>query len=156
MRSDVIKKGIPAAPNRSLLYALGYTKEELERPLIGVVCSYNEIVPGHMNLDKIAEAVKAGIRAAGGTPVEFPAIAVCDGIAMGHVGMKYSLASRELICDSVETMFQAHQFDGMVLVPNCDKIVPGMVMAAVRMNVPAVVCSGCKIDFIFLAFSPYI
>ena len=103
MRSDVVKKGVPAAPNRSLLYALGYTKEELERPLIGVVCSYNEIVPGHMNLDKIAEAVKAGIRAAGGTPVEFPAIAVCDGIAMGHVGMKYSLASRELICDSVET-----------------------------------------------------
>ena len=142
MRSDVVKKGVPAAPNRSLLYALGYTKEELERPLIGVVCSYNEIVPGHMNLDKIAEAVKAGIRAAGGTPVEFPAIAVCDGIAMGHVGMKYSLASRELICDSVETMFMAHQFDGCVLVPNCDKIVPGMVMAAVRMNVPAVVCSG--------------
>ena len=142
MRSDVVKKGAPAAPNRSLLYALGYTREELERPLIGVVCSYNEIVPGHMNLDKIAEAVKAGIRAAGGTPVEFPAIAVCDGIAMGHVGMKYSLASRELICDSVETMLMAHQLDGLVLVPNCDKIVPGMVMAAVRMDVPAVVCSG--------------
>ena len=121
MRSDVVKKGIPAAPNRSLLYALGYTKEELERPLIGVVCSYNEIVPGHMNLDKIAEAVKAGIRAAGGTPVEFPAIAVCDGIAMGHVGMKYSLVTRDLIADSTEAMAMAHQFDGLVMIPNCDK-----------------------------------
>ena len=137
-----VHAGVHNAPHRSLFHALGLTEEEQRRPLIGVVSSYNEIVPGHMNLDKIAEAVKAGIRAAGGTPVEFPAIAVCDGIAMGHVGMKYSLASRELICDSVETMFQAHQFDGMVLVPNCDKIVPGMVMAAVRMNVPAVVCSG--------------
>ena len=142
MRSDVIKKGIPAAPNRSLLYALGYTKEELERPLIGVVCSYNEIVPGHMNLDKIAEAVKAGIRAAGGTPVEFPAIAVCDGIAMGHVGMKYSLVTRELIADSTEAMVMAHQFDGLVMLPNCDKNVPGLLMAAARLNIPTIFCSG--------------
>ena len=142
MRSDVIKAGIPAAPNRSLLYALGYTKEELERPLIGVVCSQNEIVPGHMNLDKIAEAVKAGIRAAGGTPVEFPAIAVCDGIAMGHVGMKYSLVTRDLIADSTEAMAQAHQFDGLVMIPNCDKNVPGLLMAAARVNVPAVFVSG--------------
>ena len=127
MRSDVVKSGIPAAPNRSLLYALGYTKEELERPLIGVVCSYNEIVPGHMNLDKIAGAVKAGIRAAGGTPVEFPAIAVCDGIAMGHVGMKYSLVTRDLIADSTEAMAMAHQFDGLVMIPNCDKNVPGQI-----------------------------
>ncbi len=142
MRSEVIKAGIPAAPNRSLLYALGYTKEELERPLIGVVCSYNEIVPGHMNLDKIAEAVKAGIRAAGGTPVEFPAIAVCDGIAMGHVGMKYSLVTRDLIADSTEAMAQAHQFDGLVMIPNCDKNVPGLLMAAARVNVPTVFVSG--------------
>ena len=142
MRSDVIKKGIPAAPNRSLLYALGYTKEELERPMIGVVCSYNEIVPGHMNLDKIAEAVKAGIRAAGGTPVEFPAIAVCDGIAMGHVGMKYSLVTRDLIADSTEAMAMAHQFDGLVMIPNCDKNVPGLLMAAARVNVPTIFVSG--------------
>ena len=142
MRSDVIKKGIPAAPNRSLLYALGYTAEELERPLIGVVCSYNEIVPGHMNLDKIAEAVKAGIRAAGGTPVEFPAIAVCDGIAMGHVGMKYSLVTRDLIADSTEAMAMAHQFDGLVMIPNCDKNVPGLLMAAARVNVPTIFVSG--------------
>ena len=142
MRSDVAKRGIPAAPNRSLLYALGYTKEELDRPLIGVVCSYNEIVPGHMNLDKIAEAVKAGIRAAGGTPVEFPAIAVCDGIAMGHVGMKYSLVTRDLIADSTEAMAQAHQFDGLVMIPNCDKNVPGLLMAAARVNVPTVFVSG--------------
>ena len=142
MRSDIIKKGIPAAPNRSLLYALGYTKEELERPLIGVVCSYNEIVPGHMNLDKIAEAVKAGIRAAGGTPVGFPAIAVCDGIAMGHVGMKYSLVSRDLIADSTEAMALAHQFDGLVMIPNCDKNVPGLLMAAARVNVPTIFVSG--------------
>ena len=142
MRSDIIKKGIPAAPNRSLLYALGYTKEELERPLIGVVCSYNEIVPGHMNLDKIAEAGKAGIRAAGGTPVEFPAIAVCDGIAMGHVGMKYSLVSRDLIADSTEAMALAHQFDGLVMIPNCDKNVPGLLMAAARVNVPTIFVSG--------------
>ena len=142
MRSDVIKKGAPAAPNRSLLYALGYTKEELERPLIGVVCSYNEIVPGHMNLDKIAEAVKAGIRAAGGTPVEVPAIAVCDGIAMGHVGMKYSLVTRDLIADSTEAMAMAHQFDGLVMIPNCDKNVPGLLMAAARVNIPTIFVSG--------------
>ena len=142
MRSDVVKKGVPAAPNRSLLYALGYTKEELERSFIGVVCSYNEIVPGHMNLDKIAEAVKAGIRAAGGTPVEFPAIAVCDGIAMGHVGMKYSLVTRDLIADSTEAMALAHQFDGLVMIPNCDKNVPGLLMAAARVNVPTIFVSG--------------
>ena len=142
MRSDVVKKGIPAAPNRSLLYALGYTKEELERPLIGVVCSYNEIVPGHMNLDKIAEAVKAGVRAAGGTPVEVPAIAVCDGIAMGHVGMKYSLVTRDLIADSTEAMAMAHQFDGLVMIPNCDKNVPGLLMAAARVNIPTIFVSG--------------
>ena len=142
MRSDVIKSGVPAAPNRSLLYALGYTKEELERPMIGVVCSYNEIVPGHMHLDKIAEAVKAGIRAAGGTPVEFPAIAVCDGIAMGHVGMKYSLVTRDLIADSTESMAMAHQFDGLVMIPNCDKNVPGLLMAAARVNVPTIFVSG--------------
>ena len=142
MRSDNVKKGSERAPNRSLFYALGYTPEELDRPLIGVVSAYSEIVPGHMNLDKIADAVKAGVRMAGGTPILMPAIGVCDGIAMGHVGMKYSLPSRELICDSVETMCQAHQLDGLVLVPNCDKIVPGMVMAACRLDVPAVVCSG--------------
>ena len=142
LRSDNVTKGAERAPNRSLFYAMGYTKEELERPLIGVISAHSEIVPGHMHLDKIADAVKAGIRMAGGTPVLIPAIGVCDGIAMGHIGMKYSLASRELICDSVETMTMAHQLDGLVLVPNCDKIVPGMVMAAVRLNVPAVVCSG--------------
>ncbi len=142
LRSENVTKGAERAPNRSLFYAMGYTKEELERPLIGVVSAHSEIVPGHIHLDKIAEAVKAGIRMAGGTPVLIPAIGVCDGIAMGHIGMKYSLASRELICDSVETMTMAHQLDGLVLVPNCDKIVPGMVMAAVRMNIPAVVCSG--------------
>ena len=142
MRSDNVKKGAERAPNRSLFYAMGYTKEELEKPLIGVVSAHSEIVPGHYHLDKIADAVKAGIRMAGGTPILIPAIGVCDGIAMGHIGMKYSLASRELIADSVETMTMAHQLDGLVLVPNCDKIVPGMVMAAVRMNVPAVVCSG--------------
>ena len=142
LRSDNVTKGAERAPNRSLFYAMGYTKEELERPLIGVVSAHSEIVPGHFHLDKIADAVKAGIRMAGGTPVLIPAIGVCDGIAMGHIGMKYSLASRELICDSVETMTMAHQLDGLVLVPNCDKIVPGMVMAAVRMNVPAIVCSG--------------
>ncbi len=142
MRSDHVKKGVPAAPNRSLFYALGYTKEELERPLIGVVCSYNEIVPGHMNLDKIAEAVKAGVRAAGGTPIEFPAIAVCDGIAMGHVGMKYSLVTRDLIADSTEAMAMAHQFDGLVMIPNCDKNVPGLLMAAARVNVPTIFVSG--------------
>ncbi len=142
MRSDNVKKGVPTAPNRSLFYALGYTKEELERPLIGVVCSYNEIVPGHMNLDKIAEAVKAGVRAAGGTPIEFPAIAVCDGIAMGHVGMKYSLVTRDLIADSTEAMAMAHQFDGLVMIPNCDKNVPGLLMAAARVNIPTIFVSG--------------
>ena len=142
MRSDNVTKGAERAPNRSLFYALGYTEEDLRKPLIAVVSAHSEIVPGHMNLDKLADAVKAGIEAAGGTPFLVPAIGVCDGIAMGHMGMKYSLPSRELICDSVETMFLGHQFDGMVLVPNCDKIVPGMVMAAVRMDVPAVVCSG--------------
>ena len=142
MRSDNVKKGAERAPNRSLFYAMGYTEEELERPLIGVVSAHSEIVPGHIHLDKIAEAVKAGVRMAGGTPVLIPSIGVCDGIAMGHVGMKYSLASRELIADSVETMTMAHQLDGLVLVPNCDKIVPGMVMAAVRLDIPAVVCSG--------------
>ena len=142
MRSDNIKTGVERAPNRSLLYALGYTKEELDRPLIGVVSSYNEIVPGHMNLDKIVEAVKAGVRAAGGTPIEFPAIAVCDGIAMGHVGMKYSLVTRDLIADSTEAMAIAHQFDGLVMVPNCDKNVPGLLMAAARVNIPTIFCSG--------------
>ncbi len=142
LRSDNVTKGAHRAPNRSLFYAMGYTKEELERPLIGVVSAHSEIVPGHFHLDKIADAVKAGIRMAGGTPVLIPAIGVCDGIAMGHMGMKYSLASRELICDSVETMTMAHQLDGLVLIPNCDKIVPGMVMSAVRMNIPALVCSG--------------
>ncbi|MBQ9416601.1 MAG: dihydroxy-acid dehydratase [Clostridia bacterium] len=142
LRSDNVKKGPERAPNRSLFYAMGYTKEELERPLIGVVSAHSEIVPGHIHLDKIAQAVKDGVRLAGGTPILIPSIGVCDGIAMGHVGMKYSLPSRELICDSVETMTQAHQLDGLVLVPNCDKIVPGMLMAAVRMDIPAVVCSG--------------
>lgn len=142
MRSDVIKKSVERTPNRSLLYALGYTDEELSRPLIGVVSSYNEIVPGHMNLDKITEAVKAGIRAAGGTPVMFPAIAVCDGIAMGHEGMKYSLVTRDLIADSTESMVKAHQFDGLVMIPNCDKNVPGLLMAAARLNIPTIFCSG--------------
>ncbi|MGI6765979.1 MAG: dihydroxy-acid dehydratase [Lentihominibacter sp.] len=142
MRSDNVTKGVERAPNRSLFYAMGYTKEELERPLVAVVSAKSEIVPGHIHLDRVAEAVKAGVRMAGGTPIEIPAIGVCDGIAMGHTGMKYSLASRELIADSVETMIMAHAFDGAVLVPNCDKIVPGMVMAAVRMNIPAAVCSG--------------
>ena len=141
-RSDNVTKGVEKAPMRSLFYAMGYTKEELERPLIGVVSAHSEIVPGHIHLDKVTEAVKAGVRMAGGTPIMVPAIGVCDGIAMGHIGMKYSLASRELIADSVETMANAHQFDGLVLVPNCDKIVPGMLMGALRLNIPAVVCSG--------------
>lgn len=142
LRSANVTQGVERAPNRSLFYAMGYTKEELDRPLIGVVSAHSEIVPGHFHLDKITEAVKAGVRMAGGTPIMVPSIGVCDGIAMGHIGMKYSLASRELIADSVETMAMAHQLDGLVLVPNCDKIVPGMVMAAVRLNIPAVVCSG--------------
>ena len=137
-----VTQGVDRAPNRSLFAALGYTKEETDRPLVGVVCSYNEIVPGHMNLDKIAEAVKAGVRMAGGTPVEFPAIAVCDSIAMGHIGMKYSLVSRDLICDSTEAMAIAHQFDALVMIPNCDKNVPGLLMAAARINVPTIFVSG--------------
>ena len=141
-RSDNVTRGVEKAPMRSLFYAMGYTKEELERPLIGVVSAHSEIVPGHIHLDKVTEAVKAGVRMAGGTPIMVPAIGVCDGIAMGHIGMKYSLASRELIADSVETMANAHQFDGLVLVPNCDKIVPGMLMGALRINIPTVVCSG--------------
>ena len=142
MLSDQVKIGVERTPNRSLLYALGYTDEELSRPLVGVVSSYNEIVPGHMNIDKIADAVKAGIRAAGGTPVMFPAIAVCDGIAMGHIGMKYSLVTRDLIADSTEAMAIAHQFDGLVMIPNCDKNVPGLLMAAARLNIPAIFVSG--------------
>ncbi len=142
LRSANVTQGVERAPNRSLFYAMGYTKEELDRPLVGVISAYSEIVPGHAHLDKIAEAVKAGVRMAGGTPILIPAIGVCDGIAMGHIGMKYSLASRELIADSVETMAMAHQLDALVLVPNCDKIVPGMLMGALRLNIPSVVCSG--------------
>ena len=140
--SEQVTKGAERAPNRSLFYALGYTDEELDRPLIGVVSAFSEIVPGHAHLDKLADAVKAGVRMAGGTPILMPAIGVCDGIAMGHVGMKYSLPSRELICDSVETMARAHALDGLVLGPNCDKIVPGMLMAAARLNIPSIVISG--------------
>ncbi|MEZ0537511.1 dihydroxy-acid dehydratase [Caldicellulosiruptoraceae bacterium PP1] len=142
MRSDTVKKGFAKAPQRSLFKAMGYTDEELQRPLVAVVNSWNEIIPGHVHLDKIAEAVKAGIRLAGATPIEFNVIGVCDGIAMGHIGMKYSLVTRELIADSVESMVMAHQFDGMVLIPNCDKIVPGMLMALARVNIPAIVVSG--------------
>ena len=142
MKSDNVKKGIQQAPHRSLFNALGMTKEELERPLVGIVSSYNEIVPGHMNLDKIVNAVKQGVAMAGGTPVVFPAIAVCDGIAMGHIGMKYSLVTRDLIADSTEAMALAHQFDALVMVPNCDKNVPGLLMAAARINVPTVFVSG--------------
>ena len=142
MKSDFVKKGIERAPHRSLMKAMGYTDEEIRRPLIGVANSWNEIVPGHTHLREIAEAVKAGIRMAGGTPIEFNTIAVCDGIAMGHTGMKYSLASREIIADSCETMGLAHGFDGMVFIPNCDKVVPGMLMAAARINVPTVFVSG--------------
>ncbi len=141
-RSANITQGVERVPNRSLLRACGLTEEEMDRPLIGVVSAYTEIIPGHINLDKITEAVKAGVRLAGGTPIMVPAIGVCDGIAMGHIGMKYSLPSRELIADSVETLAQAHQFDGLVLVPNCDKIVPGMLMAACRLNIPSIMCSG--------------
>jgi dihydroxy-acid dehydratase len=142
MRSDLMKKGVERAPHRSLFKAMGYTDEEIARPLIGVVNSYNEIIPGHIHLRTITEHVKAGIRMAGGTPVEFPAIGVCDGIAMGHVGMKYSLASRELVADSVEIMAIAHPFDGLVFIPNCDKVVPGMLMAALRLNIPSIFISG--------------
>lgn len=142
MKSDSIKVGVDRTPNKSLLYALGLTDEEIKRPIIGVVSSFNEIVPGHMNIDKITEAVKAGVRLAGGTPIEFPAIAVCDGIAMGHIGMKYSLVTRDLIADSTECMALAHQFDGLVMIPNCDKNVPGLLMAAARVNVPTIFVSG--------------
>ena len=142
MYSDIVKKGLEKTPHRSLMKALGLTDEEIQRPFIGVVSAKNEIIPGHMHLDKIAEAVKAGVRIAGGTPIEFPAIGVCDGIAMGHIGMKYSLASRELIADSIESMALAHGFDALVLIPNCDKIVPGMLIAASRLNIPAIIVSG--------------
>ncbi|MCI6857806.1 MAG: dihydroxy-acid dehydratase [Eubacterium sp.] len=142
MKSDNVKKGMQQAPHRSLFNALGFTKEEMDRPLVGIVSSYNEIVPGHMNLDKITEAVKMGVAMAGGTPVVVPAIAVCDGIAMGHVGMKYSLVTRELIADSTECLAKAHQFDALVMIPNCDKNVPGLLMAAARINVPTVFVSG--------------
>lgn len=142
MRSDAVKKGMQTAPQRSLFNALGITEEELEKPLIGIVSSYNEIVPGHMNIDKIVDAVKMGVAMAGGTPIVFPAIAVCDGIAMGHTGMKYSLVTRDLICDSTECMTLAHQFDALVMVPNCDKNVPGLLMAAARLNIPTIFVSG--------------
>ena len=142
MRSDNAKSGMQQAPARSLFRALGLTDEEMERPLVGIVSSYNEIVPGHMNLDKIVDAVKQGVAMAGGTPIVFPAIAVCDGIAMGHVGMKYSLVTRDLIADSTECMAMAHQFDALVMVPNCDKNVPGLLMAAARLNIPTVFVSG--------------
>ena len=142
MKSDSIKVGVDRTPNKSLLYALGLTDEEIKRPIIGVVSSFNEIVPGHMNIDKITESVKAGVRLAGGTPIEFPAIAVCDGIAMGHIGMKYSLVTRDLIADSTECMAIAHGFDGLVMIPNCDKNVPGLLMAAARVNVPTIFVSG--------------
>ena len=141
-RSANVTQGVERVPHRSLLRAIGLTEEEMNRPLIGVVSAHSEIIPGHINLDKITEAVKAGVRMAGGTPIMVPAIGVCDGIAMGHIGMKYSLPSRELIADSVETLAQAHQFDGLVLIPNCDKIVPGMLMAACRLNIPSIMCSG--------------
>lgn len=142
MKSNVVKGGAKGAPARSLMYGMGFTKEEIERPLIGIVNAQNEVIAGHVHLDEIAEAAKVGVRIAGGTPMEFPAIGVCDGIAMGHIGMKYSLASRELIADSIETMAMAHGFDALVLIPNCDKIVPGMIMAAARLNIPSVVVSG--------------
>jgi dihydroxy-acid dehydratase len=142
MRSDMAKRGVERAPHRSLFYASGLTDEEIERPLVGVANSWNDIVPGHVNLDKVAAAVEAGIRIAGGTPLEFGVIGVCDGIAMGHPGMRYSLPSRELVADSIEVMATAHQFDGLVLIPNCDKIVPGMLMAAARINIPTIVVSG--------------
>ena len=142
MKSDALKRGPQNAPHRALYHALGLTEEEIDRPLIGIVSSYNEIVPGHMNIDKIVEAVRMGVAMAGGTPIVFPAIAVCDGIAMGHTGMKYSLITRDLIADSTEAMVMAHGFDGLVMVPNCDKNVPGLLMAAARLNVPTVFVSG--------------
>ena len=142
MKSDIVKKGSTRAAHRSLFYAMGYTKEDLQKPLIGVVNAFNECIPGHMHLREVAEAVKLGVTAGGGTPMEFPAIGICDGIAMGHDGMKYPLPSRELIADSIEAMTMGHGFDGLVLIPNCDKIVPGMLMAAARLNIPAIVMSG--------------
>jgi len=142
MKSDLIKKGVERAPHRSLFKAMGYTDAEIQRPLIGIANSVNAIIPGHVHLDKIVEAVKAGVYMGGGTPIEFGVIGVCDGIAMNHEGMKYSLASRELIADSIEVMATAHAFDALVLVPNCDKIVPGMLMAAARLDLPAIVVSG--------------
>lgn len=142
MISDIVKGGANGAPKRALMYGMGFTKEEIERPLIGIVNAQNEVIAGHVHLDEMAHAAKVGVLMAGGTPMEFPAIGVCDGLAMGHVGMKYSLASRELIADSIETMAIAHGFDGLVLIPNCDKIVPGMLMAAARLNIPSVVVSG--------------
>ncbi|MCD8023248.1 MAG: dihydroxy-acid dehydratase, partial [Lachnospiraceae bacterium] len=142
MKSDAVKKGVQQAPHRSLFHALGLSEEEMKRPLIGIVSSYNEVVPGHMNLDKITEAVKMGVSLAGGVPREFPAIAVCDGIAMGHIGMKYSLVTRDLIADSTECMAIAHQFDALVMIPNCDKNVPGLLMAAARLNIPTIFVSG--------------
>ena len=142
MKSDNVKAGMQQAPHRSLFHALGFTEEEMKKPMVGIVSSYNEIVPGHMNLDKIVNAVKLGVAEAGGVPVVFPAIAVCDGIAMGHIGMKYSLVTRDLIADSTECMALAHQFDALVMVPNCDKNVPGLLMAAARINVPTVFVSG--------------
>ena len=142
MKSDIVKKGVERAPHRSLFKAIGYTDEELKRPLIGIANSENQIIPGHTHIDKIVEAVKAGIYMAGGTPIEFGTIGVCDGIAMNHTGMKYSLGSRELIADSIEVMAISHAFDAMVMVPNCDKIVPGMLMAAARLDIPSIVISG--------------
>ena len=142
MRSDEVKKGPTRAPHRSLFYAMGYAADDLEKPLIGVVNAQNEVIPGHFHLDEIARAVKAGVLGAGGTPMEFPSIGLCDGIAMNHSGMNYSLASRELIADSIESMYMAYKFDGLVLIGNCDKIVPGMLMAAARLNVPCVYVSG--------------
>lgn len=142
MKSNLVKQGLEKAPHRSLFKALGLTDEEMKRPFIGIVNSKNDIVPGHINLDKISEAVKAGVRLAGGTPFEFQTIAVCDGIAMNHIGMKYSLGSRELIADSVEIMATAHAFDALVFIPNCDKVVPGMLMAAARLNIPSILVSS--------------
>jgi len=142
MRSALMKTGLEKAPHRSLLYALGLTREEMERPLIGVVNSANEVVPGHIHLNTIAEAVKAGIRSAGGTPLMFPVIGVCDGLAMNHDGMHFSLVSREIIADSIEIMATAHPFDALVMIPNCDKVVPGMLMAMLRLNIPAILISG--------------
>ena len=142
MRSDIVKKGPTRCAHRSLFHAMGYGPEDLEKPLIGICNSFNEVIPGHIHLRDIAAAAKLGVAAAGGTPLEFPAIGVCDGIAMGHTGMKFSLASRELIADSIEAVATASGFDGLVLIPNCDKVVPGMLMAAARLNIPSVVVSG--------------